>query len=52
MREDNSEKGEENHIRKCGRNTAGLVANQIILKQFYKHFILFFFFQGVGYEKR
>lgn len=37
------EKGEENHFRKHGGNTAGLVANQIIPKQFYKHLVQIFF---------
>jgi len=46
MPEDTSEKGEENQFRKCGRNIAGLVANQMIPKQFYKHFIQIFFFKG------
>jgi len=32
MPKDTNEKGEENHFRKCARDRAGLVADQIIPK--------------------
>lgn len=38
--------GEGNHSRRHGRNTDGLVANQIIPKQFYKHLVQIFFLWG------